>query len=145
MLNHKRPKRSVWGFDDKLGGFKLESFDKLYANTELYDSYGRKSNHRFFINYGFLEDDNDANCCYLWDGLNSDISEFSLKGPLFKMAIKKFDIEKEAPRFILDRDFEENVDEYLSFLRIKFCKDISFIKKLIEVKFFYCRMRKIER
>lgn len=61
MINHKRPKQVIWSFNNKKNGFQIEAIDDLPKNSELYDSYGKKCNSRFLLNYGFVEDDNDAN------------------------------------------------------------------------------------
>lgn len=61
MINHKRPKQSLWSYDDSLESFKIEAYGDCEANSELFDSYGKKCNSRFLLNYGFIEEDNDAN------------------------------------------------------------------------------------
>lgn len=61
MINHKRPKQSLWSYDDAMESFKIEAYGNCVANAELFDSYGKKCNSRFLLNYGFIEEDNDAN------------------------------------------------------------------------------------
>jgi hypothetical protein len=39
----------------------FESIEDCQAGEEMFDSYGKKCNSRFLINYGFIEDDNDGN------------------------------------------------------------------------------------
>jgi histone-lysine N-methyltransferase SETD3 len=69
MLNHKKPKDAAdtdtkWTFDDALNGFTIISLKTIQRGEQVFDSYGRKCNSRFFVNYGFAleenEDDNEA-------------------------------------------------------------------------------------
>lgn len=69
MLNHKKPRDSCdtdtkWTFDDLMDGFTITSMRSIARGEQVYDSYGRKCNSRFFVNYGFSlehnEDDNEA-------------------------------------------------------------------------------------
>ena len=61
MLNHKRPKQTNWSYNDEKGGFIIEANENITKGEPVYDSYGRKCNSRFFLNYGFIVEGNDAN------------------------------------------------------------------------------------
>ena len=61
MLNHRRPKQTSWAFNDQQGGFVIEAIEDIQRGDQVYDSYGRKCNSRFFLNYGFINPENDAN------------------------------------------------------------------------------------
>lgn len=61
MLNHKVPKETSWTFDDNRGGMIITSLRTIQRGEQVYDSYGRKCNSRFFVNYGFALDDNIDN------------------------------------------------------------------------------------
>ena len=61
MLNHKRPQQTAWEFIDKRNGFVIESKENIDRGEQVYDSYGKKCNSRFFLNYGFIVENNDAN------------------------------------------------------------------------------------
>eukprot|EP01038_Epipyxis_sp_PR26KG_P008575 gene8575-11587_t len=58
MLNHYRPRETKWQFDDNLQGFTVVALQKIGAGCQVYDSYGRKCNHRFLLNYGFSVENN---------------------------------------------------------------------------------------
>lgn len=58
MLNHHRPRQTKWAFDQKSSSFTVESTQALEAGSELLDSYGRKCNTRYLLNYGFCVEDN---------------------------------------------------------------------------------------
>jgi len=58
MLNHYRPRETKWQFDDSLQAFTVVSLQEIHAGDQVYDSYGRKCNHRFLLNYGFSVENN---------------------------------------------------------------------------------------
>lgn len=39
----------------------IQALEDIARGEQVYDSYGRKCNSRFFLNYGFINKDNDAN------------------------------------------------------------------------------------
>ena len=61
MLNHRRPRQTTWYYSDEAEGFVIEACDDIPRGAQVYDSYGRKCNSRFFLNYGFINQPNDAN------------------------------------------------------------------------------------
>jgi histone-lysine N-methyltransferase SETD3 len=61
MLNHKRPHETMWTFDNGLNGFTITSTKRLLKGAQIFDSYGRKCNSRYFVNYGFSLDENEDN------------------------------------------------------------------------------------
>jgi histone-lysine N-methyltransferase SETD3 len=61
MLNHKRPRETKWTFDDDRYGFLITSLKTIQRGEQIFDSYGRKCNSRFFVNYGFALDENEDN------------------------------------------------------------------------------------
>ena len=61
MLNHKRPKQTSWTYTDEKQGFVIEALKDIDRNEQVYDSYGKKCNSRFFLNYGFIVENNDGN------------------------------------------------------------------------------------
>lgn len=61
MLNHRRPKQTNWFYSDVKKGFIIEASEDIEKGEAIYDSYGRKCNSRFLLNYGFIVENNDAN------------------------------------------------------------------------------------
>ena len=117
LLNHKRPKQTQWYYDDKLESFVVQSIQNIKEGCEIFDSYGKKTNSRFLLNYGFCLDDNDSSE-YL---LNVCFNE---KFPLFQNKLKilfKNELEydyKINQTFSLNNNFyESQILELLSFLR----------------------------
>jgi len=61
MLNHKRPNETSWHFDNGLNAFTITTTKRLLKGAQVFDSYGRKCNSRYFVNYGFSLDSNEDN------------------------------------------------------------------------------------
>lgn len=61
MLNHRRPRQTTWYYSEEKQGFVIDACDDIARGSQVYDSYGRKCNSRFFLNYGFINLNNDAN------------------------------------------------------------------------------------
>jgi len=61
MLNHKRPRETKWTYVQNCKGFVITSLNPIYKGCEVFDSYGRKCNSRFFVNYGFVPEVNEDN------------------------------------------------------------------------------------
>ena len=58
MLNHFRPRETRWTFSQKEYCFTITTIKHLKAGQQIYDSYGKKCNSRFLLNYGFAVEDN---------------------------------------------------------------------------------------
>jgi hypothetical protein len=64
MLNHFRPRQTSWTFDAHRNAFTVTTLTSLYSGQALLDSYGRKSNSRFLLHYGFtLEENREEGLC----------------------------------------------------------------------------------
>jgi histone-lysine N-methyltransferase SETD3 len=48
-------------YSDEKEGFIIETDEPISRGQMVFDSYGRKCNSRFLLNYGFIVEDNDAN------------------------------------------------------------------------------------
>ena len=53
MLNHLRPRQTRWQYDSARRAFLIITLQPLAAGQQLFDSYGKKCNSRFLLNYGF--------------------------------------------------------------------------------------------
>jgi histone-lysine N-methyltransferase SETD3 len=61
MLNHKRPRHTIWFYSDKHNSFMIQALEDIEENQEVFDSYGKKCNSRFLLNYGFVCENNESN------------------------------------------------------------------------------------
>ena len=127
LLNHKRPRQTQWYYDDNLNSFVIQAIDNIKEGCEIFDSYGKKTNARFLLNYGFCLDDNDTSEYLLSVELNDNYPLFNLKKTFFQN-------ESDLVRcFNLNNNFyESQIIELLSFLRfILFDGDINDLYKII--------------
>jgi len=53
MLNHLRPRQTRWQYDSSRRAFLIVTLQPLSAGQQVFDSYGKKCNSRFLLNYGF--------------------------------------------------------------------------------------------
>jgi histone-lysine N-methyltransferase SETD3 len=61
MLNHKRPRQTQWYYSDEHKSFVIQALQEIQQGDQIYDSYGRKCNSRFLLNYGFVVLENESN------------------------------------------------------------------------------------
>ena len=115
LLNHKRPRQTQWYFDDNLDSFVIQAIENIKQGDEIFDSYGKKTNARFLLNYGFCLEDNDT---------SEYLPLYEIKKKLF------FQNELEMTKcFNLNNNFyESQILELLSYLRfILFDGDINIL------------------
>lgn len=86
----------------------------------MYDSYGRKCNSRFFLNYGFINADNDANEVAVRVCFDSDDPLLERKRELLGGDLPTFKQFR-----ILDNLVETNVAEFLGYLRFVLVRDAA--------------------
>lgn len=55
------PSHTDWIYSDQKEGFVIESLEDIPRGASVYETYGRKCNSRFLLNYGFVLPNNDAN------------------------------------------------------------------------------------
>jgi histone-lysine N-methyltransferase SETD3 len=82
MLNHKRPNETSWTFDDSRNAFTITTTKRLLKSAQIFDSYGRKCNSRFFVNYGFALDFNEDNQVALFFDIPKDDQAYPIKSKL---------------------------------------------------------------
>jgi len=58
MLNHCNRPQVSWYFEDETDSFVVTAETQISGNAQIFDSYGKKSQTRFFVNYGFTIDRN---------------------------------------------------------------------------------------
>jgi len=112
MLNHKRPNETTWTYDGSVKGFTITTTKRLLRGAQIFDSYGRKCNSRYFVNYGFSLEDNEDNQVAMWFNLPDLKIDF-----LHSVKVKL--LGARTRRFQIPFDHQERVaQECLSYLRI---------------------------
>jgi histone-lysine N-methyltransferase SETD3 len=54
MLNHRNEIHTTWSYDNASCCFVIKALENIAPGSEIYDSYGCKSQHRFLLNYGYV-------------------------------------------------------------------------------------------
>ena len=125
LLNHKRPRQTQWYYDNMLESFVIQAIEDIDEGCEIFDSYGKKTNSRFLLNYGFALDNNDSSEYPLTVFFNDSY-------PLFEIKKNLFQNENEYVRiFNLNNNiYESQLLELLSFLRfLLFDGDVNVLYK----------------
>src|SRR4051812_31982712 len=117
MLNHRRPKQTSWFYSEENKGFIIESLEDIKRGEQVCDSYGRKCNSRFLLNYGFINMDNDANEVAVRVPFDPDDESIPIKERMLgePMSAKTFRI--------LANIEEENTVEFMGFIRFVHIRD----------------------
>lgn len=114
MLNHKRPNETSWTFDDSRNAFTITTTKRLLKSAQIFDSYGRKCNSRFFVNYGFSLDVNEDNQVAVFFDIPKDDPAYQIKVKLLRGShTRRFQIAFEHK--------ERCTKKCVSFLRIALC------------------------
>lgn len=76
LLNHRFPAETCWGYQDVADSFVMTALQGFAAGQAVHDSYGRKCNSRYFLNYGFVLADNQENQARLTFSARRDEKSF---------------------------------------------------------------------
>ena len=125
MLNHKRPRQTSWTYTDDRQGFIIEALEDIKRGEQVYDSYGKKCNTRFLLNYGFINLDNDANE-YPFTVKMADDDQFASQKQ------EMLSLQNVQRVFRVQTNFEEPImNKFISFLRfVEFDENIALLYQL---------------
>lgn len=124
MLNHKRPRETKWTYDEKKKGFVITSLQSIDKDSEIFDSYGRKCNSRFFVNYGFSLENNLDNEAIMSFELPQNDPQFAIKARHLRFT----NTDKVQKEFQIPKQYKEKkVKECFSFLRIMAAQGNEFL------------------
>mmetsp|Transcript_15397 Transcript_15397/g.15375 ORF Transcript_15397/g.15375 Transcript_15397/m.15375 type:complete len:490 (+) Transcript_15397:259-1728(+) len=125
MLNHRRPRQTTWSYEESKNGFIIEAMEDIERGIEVLDSYGKKCNSRFLLNYGFIVRNNDANEYPFKCKLREDDPNLMTKRSLIDG--------NSSQTFRVQADEKENIfNEFLGFLRFLELNDISILPRIME-------------
>lgn len=117
LLNHKRPRDTRWAYEDARGGFVITALRPIAKGEQVFDSYGSKCNHRFFVNYGFALLDNPDNETVLYAAVSPGHDAYHDKCALLQQAGYSSSRVFQIPASTKDR----KARELLSFARFAVC------------------------
>jgi len=125
MLNHKRPRETSWTYEDAKGAFTITALRSMNRGEQIFDSYGRKCNSRFFVNYGFSLENNEAdNQAVMWFTLPPADPHYQTKVRLLGGPNRSGVASGSPKRCQVPIDYNEDVTkECFSFLRFVHAKD----------------------
>ena len=126
MLNHKRPRQTSWTYCNKRQGFIIEALEDIPRGVNIMDSYGKKCNSRFLLNYGFIVENNDANEYPFKMELDPDDPLFSVKYQLIQYCA-----DYKSIRCMCDIT-NANLHQAFGFIRFLELKDASAIPNLLQ-------------
>ena len=140
MLNHKRPRQTEWYYSDSHNCFIIKALENINKGDQVitklfnkvFDSYGKKCNSRFLLNYGFIVENNDVNEFPFHLELENKDPMFLFKKDILRGQVNKtFQINE-----FVD---EPNVMDFFSFIRFKVYKGSETELMLIikENKYYY--------
>jgi len=117
MFNTETPKNALWYYDDSRHGFIVDAVADVQKGGQLFDSYGKKCNYRFFLNYAFInlskEGENAENEFPLNVGLDAEDPHFDVKKEVFLDGM-----ESTVTEFRVNGHMKEKVMEnFLSWIR----------------------------
>ena len=131
LLNHRRPRQTQWFYDDDKDAFIVQAIENIEQGSEIFDSYGKKTNARFLLNYGFSIEKNETSEYSL------TISSLETGGvgnwPLIEIKKKLFKNEDFYKTFNLNINFQESqILELINFLRfMTYDGDSNYLQKAI--------------
>eukprot|EP00742_Colponemidia_sp_Colp-10_P008577 GILJ01009301.1.p1 GENE.GILJ01009301.1~~GILJ01009301.1.p1 ORF type:complete len:505 (-),score=78.95 GILJ01009301.1:212-1726(-) len=94
MLNHKTLPATIWYFSDEHDAFIVEAVEDIPAHAEIFDGYGRKCNHRFLLNYGFINPNNPDNEFKIAIELNVADPIYETKRKYAQTTVREFSVSK---------------------------------------------------
>ena len=112
LINHRPQRQTQWYYDNAQNSFMIQSLEDIKEGNEIYDSYGKKSNAKLLLNYGFCLENNSENEYYLTLKFNPKVPLFSQKKVIFQ---REEDYERTFKLY--SNVYESELYELLSFLR----------------------------
>jgi histone-lysine N-methyltransferase SETD3 len=94
LFNHRRPRGTHWAYEDDLNSFVVSAIENMSPGMEVFDSYGRKCNARFLLNYGFTIEDNEDDEIKIYLCLNNNDKRYKDKVKVLGNSNKKFTLVK---------------------------------------------------
>lgn len=90
LLNHSQNPNTTWMYDDKMKAFIVIAIKNISKQTEIYDSYGSKTNIQLMMYYGFsIKDNIYSNLNFMHNGNMIELDNNSIKQSLSNDIIQK--------------------------------------------------------
>lgn len=134
MLNHTMTPTTQWRFQPDEDCFVINSTSFQSKGVEVYDTYGPKCNSRYFVNYGFTQENNDYNQSTLFIHPNDIIDTYKCthgeqKTKLLKGNHTNIDDSYTNYSYLVQNKLEKKVSDdhnfRFQFIRMIFPKKVS--------------------
>ena len=133
LLNHRRPRQTQWFYDDDKDAFIVQAIENIDKGSEIFDSYGKKTNARFLLNYGFSIENNETSE-YTLTISSVETGIIGIRDwPLIELKKSFFKNEDFYKSFNLNINFQESqILELINFLRfLIYDGDITYLQKAL--------------
>ena len=124
MLNHTPVPKTRWYFDDQEKVFKIIAKNNISINEKIYDTYGRKCNSRFFVNYGFVLNHNKDNLVLFEFDKSSSYVKFLKRKKWYKFGKVSLEYSMGVSNFN-----NEKLNNFLSIIRYLVCDEEEYFNK----------------
>ena len=94
LFNHSLDENTYWCFNDDKNQFEMSATKDIPKNTQIYDSYGEKSNLKLLFYYGFTIPNNPFSVVCIDKPNSDDTYEYTIKSKLKKNKNYDYIIEK---------------------------------------------------
>lgn len=151
MLNHKRPNETSWTFDESKRAFTITTTKRLLKGAQIFDSYGRKCNSRYFVNYGFSLDFNEDNQVAMFFSLPKEDTCYQIKVKMLNAHTRRYQLPFEHKEKITRKCFSylriayANLDELLPLANAANIEKIDPINARNEAQCVYAVAREAKR
>ena len=140
LFNHRRPRTTHWAYEDDQNAFVVSSIENMGPEIEVFDSYGRKCNARFLLNYGFTIEDNEDDEIKIVLNLNNNDPLYNEKVKVLGSS-KKFTLVRNCRdeqsllffSWIRLMEYKDNIKGVKHNVPINLNNELSMLKKIKEI------------
>jgi hypothetical protein len=137
MLNHNSNADTNWNYNNNLKSYQMTMKNSVKRGNEVSDSYGRKTNDKYFLYYGFLLSDAKVQLKIktksFQGNLNKNINSIEMENLLNHLRRKHLEPEQKYNYGFVDVYNEKNVmrdfKRILNKMKRKYPRTLSFYRK----------------
>ena len=137
MLNHNSNADTNWSYNNKLNSYQMTMKNSVKRGNDVSDSYGRKTNDKYFLYYGFLLNDAEVKLKVkiknFSGNLNKNFNSIEMENLLNHLRRKYIEQEQKYTYGFVDVYNEKKVmrelKRILTVMKKKYPKNLSFYKQ----------------
>jgi hypothetical protein len=133
LLNHSDKPNTKWYFDDDLDAFVVVATKDIKKNSEIYDSYGAKTNFELMLYYGFSIKNNPYSTLnFMIDDVLVEADHDSKLKELYSYGVSERTIKNKLKSILKDHESKMKKNNITDNNIINIYNDeVSIIKKLL--------------